>query len=116
MALYLNFSSSGHDAGLSSKRDLFFKKSVLVFIAKSCAAQTFCRHDVMIIVFLFKGALPYSASLAQKKKENGSILMGDSSLPVPLLTETLSFLRHHYRARNWTFDENSFLVSSESSI
>ena len=25
-------------------------------------------------------------------------------------------LRHHYRARNWTFDENSFLVSSESSI
>ena len=25
-------------------------------------------------------------------------------------------LRHHYRARNWTFDENSFLVSSENSI
>ena len=21
-------------------------------------------------------------------------------------------LRHHYRARNWTFDENQFLVSS----
>ena len=25
-------------------------------------------------------------------------------------------LRHRYRARNWTFDEDSFLVSSESSI
>ena len=25
-------------------------------------------------------------------------------------------LRHHYRARKWTFDKNSFLVSSESSI
>ena len=27
-----------------------------------------------------------------------------------------SILRHHYRARNWTFDEDSILVSSESSI
>ena len=25
-------------------------------------------------------------------------------------------LRHHYRARNWTFDENHFLVSSYSSF
>ena len=25
---------------------------------------------------------------------------------------TSSALRHHYRARNWTFDENHFLVSS----
>ena len=23
-----------------------------------------------------------------------------------------SELRHHYRARNWTFDENHFLISS----
>ena len=25
-------------------------------------------------------------------------------------------LRHHYRARNWTFDENHFVVSSSSSF
>ena len=27
-----------------------------------------------------------------------------------------AFLRHHYRARNWTFGENHFLVSSYSSF
>ena len=32
------------------------------------------------------------------------------------INTNLCLLRHHYRARNWTFDENSFLVSSESSI
>ena len=33
-----------------------------------------------------------------------------------ILLKKLPTLRHHYRARNWTFEENSFLVSSESSI
>ena len=32
------------------------------------------------------------------------------------IVQAIIKLRHHYRARNWTFDENSFLVSSESSI
>ena len=35
---------------------------------------------------------------------------------IPKLLAMTPELRHHYRARNWTFDENSFLVSSQSSI
>ena len=29
-----------------------------------------------------------------------------------LFRKYVNKLRHHYRARNWTFDENHFLVSS----
>ena len=42
------------------------------------------------------------------------VVMEFTRQPIP--SDLAINLRHHYRARNWTFDENSFLVSSESSI
>ena len=39
-----------------------------------------------------------------------------SMAPIEIIFNFVRASRHHYRARKWTFDENSFLVSSESSI
>ena len=68
---------------------------------------------------------PYQSSLALKKKKKKKktlpgaevFMFSPFFLAGPLclwefrLVLVLLNLRHHYRARNWTFDENHFLVS-----
>ena len=46
------------------------------------------------------------------KSRGGPALRRLKARTVLRCTECVLFLLFHYRARNWTFDENPFLVSS----
>ena len=52
-------------------------------------------------------------STSQQRRSVEQVVDLATRSEAPACEETL---RHHYKARNWTFDENKFLVSSETSF